>query len=151
MTPSLVIDRPELQAWGQRYGYAAITLMFWFVYLYLWQPLISLVLWASGLGLAYHEMVGLGGYLGLGQVLGAYGLIILAVAVVYLGWALFNYYRFRGLERREAQTIVSLQESAQFFGVEPEELSAWREQRSLLLYHDQNGDLTLAKTTRDLA
>ncbi|MGH9893214.1 MAG: poly-beta-1,6-N-acetyl-D-glucosamine biosynthesis protein PgaD [bacterium] len=142
MRPSLVIDRPELQARGQRYGYAAITLIFWFVYLYLWQPLIGLVLWAFGLGLAYHEMVGQGGYLGLVRLLGVYGLIILVLAVVYLGWALINYYRFRGVERRNAQTIVSLQESAEFFGVEPEELSAWRAQRSLVLRHDEHGNVT---------
>lgn len=149
MTPSVVINRPELQAWSQRYGYATITLVFWFVYLYLWQPLISLVLWALGLGLAHHEMVGQGGYLGLLRLLGVYGLIIFALTVVYLGWALINYYRFRGVERRNAQTIVSLQESAEFFGVEPEELSAWRAQRSLRLYHDEHGNVTTAKAVGD--
>jgi biofilm PGA synthesis protein PgaD len=149
MRASLVIHRPEVQTRGQRYSYAAITLIFWFVYLYLWQPLISLVLWALGLGLAHHEMVGEGGYLGLLRLLGVYGLIVLALAVVYLGWALINYYRFRGVERRNAQTIVSLQESAEFFGVEPEELSAWREHRSMVLYHDEHGNLTTVKTAPD--
>ena len=145
MTPTLVIERPDLQAWRQKYGYAALTFVFWGLYLYLWQPLLSLVLWFLGLGLAYQEMLHLGGFRGLLDVLVFYVGIICAVSAVFLGWGWINYLRFRGVDRRQAAPAVSPQELTEFFSVAPENLIQWRACKSLTLHHDPHGDVVAAE------
>ena len=115
MTPTLVIERPDLQAWRQKYGYAVLTFAFWGLYLYLWQPLLSLVLWSFGLGLAYEEMLHLGGFRGLLDLLVFYAGIICAMSAVFLGWGWINYLRFRGVDRRQAAPAVSPRELTEFF------------------------------------
>ncbi|CAN5747566.1 hypothetical protein BH20PSE1_BH20PSE1_25230 [soil metagenome] len=145
MTPTLVIERPDLQAWRQKYGYAVLTFAFWGLYLYLWQPLLSLVLWSFGFGLAYEQMLNLGGFRGLLDLLGFYVSIIIALSAVFLGWAWINYLRFRGADRRRAAPAVNPREIAQFFNVAPENLIQWRACKSLILHHDPHGDVVAAE------
>ena len=49
----LIIERPELQSIVQRYGYVSVTVVCWFLWLYLFVPLLSLGGWFLGGSLVY--------------------------------------------------------------------------------------------------
>ncbi len=136
---SLIIERTELQSARQKYGWGTITLLFWGIYVYLWLPLISLVLWSMGGTFLYEHMVVLGGYKGLVQLLGYYSLIIILMGIVFLSWAQINYWRFRDVERRRAQPPVSRVQQAEKYGIDAGALADWQYQTQLTIHLDENG------------
>lgn len=142
MATPLIIERPDLQSWRRRFGYAAVTLFFWLFYLYLWQPLLSLVLWTLGVGIAYLQMVELGGFEALLELLISYGLVIVAIALVYIGWAQINYRRFRRREQRINARELRCEETARHFGISVQDLRSWRDQRMLIVHHNPEGRVT---------
>ncbi len=142
MSRSLIIERPELQDWRSRYGYGLLTLLAWAAYAYLWLPLLSLAAWSLGLKLFYHHMVVLEGYQGLLQLLGLYATIIALLSGIYLGWALYNWFRFRGMERRRGMPPVTVDELARHFGLEPHQLQACQHSKRLQVHHDAQARIT---------
>lgn len=135
----LIIERPDLQTWRQRFGYGALTLLFWLLYAYLWLPLLSLLAWLAGLRFFYYEMFVLGGYEGIVRLLGLYASIIVVISAIYIGWALINYWRFKGVERRKAKPPVSAGEMAGYFGLDEADILAWQGARVAIVNHDAQG------------
>ena len=96
----LIIERPELQTPTQRYGYLSVTLICWFLWLYLFVPLLSLVAWVLGATLVYQVMLQNLDTAELVALLRVYGAGIASLTGVYLLWAVTSYLRFRNVERR---------------------------------------------------
>ena len=116
MTERKLIDNPENQSPKQRRLFGVLTGVAWAVYLYLWLPLITAVVWYLGFKSAYIEL-----YLRAHRidpfVVLAIPLIVLVVAVLLLGWAEYNLLRFRRRkDRRGAADNVSLDEMARSIG-----------------------------------
>ncbi|HEY5647071.1 MAG TPA: poly-beta-1,6-N-acetyl-D-glucosamine biosynthesis protein PgaD [Pseudomonadales bacterium] len=111
----LIIERPDLQTAVQRYGYVSLTLFCWFLWLYLFVPLVSLGAWAFGGALVYERLLSnLDNPLLLAR-LGHYLTFIAAFSAAYLGWAVYNYLRWRGVERRKATQPVSVSDLSHRF------------------------------------
>jgi biofilm PGA synthesis protein PgaD len=135
----LIIERPDLQTGGQRWLYLALTIAFWLFYLYLWLPLITLAGWAFGLWRGYDVFVFQEGYRSLAEILLWYALGISAFSGALVAWAIYNWLRFRGKERRKATRPIGLVEQARYFGVIPYELGAWRRASVVSVTHDPHG------------
>ena len=103
----LIIRRPELQNGLQLWGSSFVTLLFWGLSLYLFMPLLRLLAWAAGLMLVYELMVQNLSLSELWQMLRVYGIGIGILLVLYLGYALMGYLRYRHLERRKQTPQVS--------------------------------------------
>ena len=106
--PALIIEHPEWQTLRQRTLYASITLIFWMAWGYLWTPLLTFAAWAFGLTKTYEHMVTLEGYRGLLRLFGLYLLVIVCMGGSLLAWAFYNYFRFRGIERRRQRPARAL-------------------------------------------
>ncbi len=102
----LIIERPDLQSRAQRYGYLSVTLICWFLWLYLFVPLLSLVAWALGATLLYRVMLQGLDVAELVDLVTDYGTGILVLSAVYLLWAVTSYLRFRNVDRRSAPVPV---------------------------------------------
>lgn len=105
----LIIERPELQTRAQRFGSASVTLLCWFLWLYLFLPLLSFVAWVLGATLVYQLMLQNLELAELLQLLSFYGRGILMLSGAYLLWAVVSYLRFRGIERRRVPPPASLE------------------------------------------
>ncbi|MGH8595864.1 MAG: poly-beta-1,6-N-acetyl-D-glucosamine biosynthesis protein PgaD [Gammaproteobacteria bacterium] len=143
-----IIERPELQTLVQRYSSAWLTLIFWVLYLYLWTPLITLIAWVLQVGLARHEMVELQGYLLLIDRMSGYGIVILGIFVSLIGWAEYNYQRFRSVDRRNTPGPVTKQDLARYFEVPLPIVDAWQQAKTLNIYLDENGRVVPSSTVR---
>lgn len=134
----LIIQHPEWQSTGQRTLFASITLAFWALWFQLWLPLITFIAWSLGIGFVYEHMVDLAGYRGLTRLLGIYGIVILTMGGSLIGWALYNYLRFRGVERRSARAPVSAEMLASSYRLNPSDLKSWQSARRLVIHQDQH-------------
>lgn len=135
-----IIERGDLpQPPRQKLLYGALTLGFWLFWLYLWLPLIALLAWTLGLQQAYKYMIVLGGLHEVFRLLALYGLVIALLGGSLLAWALYNIYRFTGVERRVTNPPITALEIARDFGMDPLSVRAWQVARSLRATHDQEG------------
>ena len=145
MTKDLIIDRPHWQTRGQKVMFGSLTLVFWALWIYLWMPILGFIGWLLGVRLAYDQMVVKGGYVGLMHLMGIYALIILALGATLLLWAYYNYFRFRGQERRRPRPVVDLASLTQRYNMTAETLSRWTDAKRLIMHHNADGRLISAE------
>jgi len=142
MKRDLIIRRPELQTFGQRVLSTLLTLAFWFLWFYLWLPLITLLAWWYGWEITYFSFVEMEGYKDLIEVLPDYLLTIGTLGLALSSWALYNFLRFRNRERRKTVAIVSNAELAATFGVEEQLLEHVQQARMIRIHYDDKGNIT---------
>ena len=112
---SLLIQKPQAQPPLQRTVFGVITAMFWAIYVYLWMPLLTLLLWLLGLRTAVFEL-----YLRENRVepfvLLALPVLAVLCTLLLLVWAAYNRQRFSGHDRRHPQPQVRPSEIAVALG-----------------------------------
>lgn len=135
------IDAPHLVSHRRRITDAVATAVMWVLYSYLWAPFISLVAWLLGFEFAYDVMVRSGGAEGLSDVLSWYGVILICIIIVVSSWSAVNRYRFAEHERRQSGRSVGDSEIAEFFGLDPQDLTRMRESKIGKVCIDENGHI----------
>jgi poly-beta-1,6-N-acetyl-D-glucosamine biosynthesis protein PgaD len=60
---------------------------------------------------------------------------------VFIAWALYNLARFRGRNRRKFSPTVAVADLAAFYGHKESEIAAWQQSRTLVIHHDENGNV----------
>ena len=135
----LIIVPPSLQTLRQRYANAALTLFFWALWLYLWIPFISLIAWLFGIEIFYEEIILMEGYRLLLELFIWYGAVIFLISLLFLSWARYNQFRFRGKDRRKKAILPSLQDLADYFEVDVTLLAKCQKAERLLIRHNKNG------------
>ncbi len=134
----LIIDEKALLSSSEQLAAKGITLAFWFALFYLWQPLISMVAWFFNIKLFYDHMIILGGYRGFLDIVALYALVICLLGGALILWGKINQWRFRGKERRSPQPEATIDEMADYFAVNPEELAKWQEYQNATVIFDEN-------------
>lgn len=142
----LIIQNPNMQTLRQRYAYAALTLLFWLLWIYLWTPLITFVAWIFGAERFYDTMIGHGGIDMLKSMLGMFGLIVLGMGAVFGGWALYNRWLVRGRDKRRGSPPVTDTELCERFTLAPEQLELLRATRRTVVTHDAAGNISDLRT-----
>ncbi|MGY1424405.1 poly-beta-1,6-N-acetyl-D-glucosamine biosynthesis protein PgaD [Lysobacter sp. A289] len=143
---SLLIENPHSQPRAQRAAWSMVTAVFWLVYLYLWMPLATLVLWFLGVRLAVFEL-----YLSKHQVepflLLLLPLLALTAAAMLISWGEFNRWRFRGKDKREGMANISHREVAQAFGATAELATTLQGGKVVMLTMDETATPRMATVT----
>lgn len=136
-----IISRPDWQSRRQRAVLGGLTFVFWLAWFYLWLPAISFVAWLFGIHLFYVEIFQLEGYKAVLSLLGMYGLVVLAMGGSLVAWALYNWIRFRGIERRRARVSVTVDQLATDMKLSLQDLDAWQRCACMTAHHDERGRL----------
>lgn len=137
----LIIATPSLQSLRQKYVSTVVTFAFWVIWIFLWTPLVTLVGWLLGIEQVYFQMIELDGYR---EVLADFVLFLEWVAAIggaLAVWALYNFLRFRNVERRMALPPVKTTQQAAFFHVDVAILSKHQETRCLSVSFDGDGNI----------
>ncbi|HNQ56947.1 MAG: poly-beta-1,6-N-acetyl-D-glucosamine biosynthesis protein PgaD [Rhodocyclaceae bacterium] len=137
-----VIHRPDWQTQRQRAVLGGLTLVFWIAWFYLWLPAISFIAWIFGLQVFYVQIFEFEGYRAVLALLGAYGLVVLVMGGSLVGWAIYNWLRFRGVERRKTREYVTIEKLSADMGLAADNLQNWQACRRLIAHHDHHGRLT---------
>lgn len=145
MKKPLIIHSPSLQSLQQRYASAVFTFIFWLLWFVLWTPLITLVGWLMGFDVFYLEIFELEGYEAL---LADLNIFLLWVALFGGGlgvWALYNYLRFRGVDRRTAVSPVTCRQLADYFELDESVVRQHRDSQWLAVSFDPDGRIVDVK------
>jgi len=137
----LIISRPDLQTFRQRWYSSVITLLFWLIWIYLLSPLISLIAWVFGIKIFYDTMISLGGYKTFFRVFGVYLLAVFIIALIYFGWAIYNRERFKNRERRHKFLSISCVELSSFFKISEEQVQNCKKSKRIEFDFDEMGDI----------
>ena len=137
----LIIDRPDLQTRQQRLLFGTVTLVGWAIWAYLWLPLVTLLGWFFGVQRFNEVMLVRHGGAKLIAVLGWYGTGAVLLMATLLIWALYNWYRFRGRERRNSPGggPVGPDEIAKLMRTEERQVRQWQSSRWLRVRYSGSG------------
>lgn len=135
----LIIERPDLQTPPQRVMSGMLTAAFWVVWIYLWLPLIGVLGWAFGVSRFYEEMITFDGYEALLELLDVYLKVVALLAGSLIAWAVYNWIRFRGEDRRKARAEVTTAEIAEYAGLDAAQLERWQSAQILRVEHHDDG------------
>lgn len=135
----LIIESPSILRLKDRFAEVGITLFFWMLMLYLWQPVFSLLGWLFQGYAFYHHMMDLGGYQAFGDIALTYVWLIILIDGTFLIWARINQLRFRGVERRKQVADTSLLEHALYCNVDARDVERWREYRQMVVTFGDDG------------
>jgi biofilm PGA synthesis protein PgaD len=140
-----IIDKPQWQTARQRAVFGSVTVLFWAIWIYLWLPVLAIIGWLLGIDITYREMVMKLGYVELVDDLGLYSLVIFCLGGSLLIWAYYNYFRFRGVERRKERPRVTPEETSARYQIAPEELRRWTHATRLVIHHGADGRVIRAE------
>lgn len=143
---SLIIDLPHLQSFGQRLGSWAVALLCWLLWLYFLTPLVTLGGWLLGVKELAREIRWFGGTKSLQELLWLYGETVLALAIFWLLWALYQHLRFRSaVDRRANPVAVSDGELCAAYDVDPAQLRKARDSHWVTVHFDDHGHIVRLK------
>ena len=137
----LIIDTPSMQSLWQRFSSILLTFFFWIVWFFIWTPLVTAIAWYIGLDLIYFEMFEMDGYKAM-----IHDFTIFLGVVTLLGgslavWAAYNFFRFRGVDRRAALIPVSSQEIAEYFEIKETELKKNQQAKVISVSFNDTGKI----------
>lgn len=139
---NLIIETPELQTIKHRVSSSLVTMLFWIFWLYLWQPVISIIAWALGFKFFYDNMISLGGIGGLVELVGIYTLVVSLIALLFFGWAYYNNRRFKDKTRRGKIWKLSFLNLGERYDLTEDQVLNCKSSRRLVVHFDQSGKIT---------
>lgn len=113
----------------------------WFVYAYLWLPIISLGAWLAGLDFAYDKVLEAGGLEGLARIARWYGVGALIIILLVIGWSVSQRLRFKGKERRAARDTVPAETLRDEADLTSEDFETLRNHGRVIVSFDDTGTI----------
>lgn len=133
----LIIFRPERQSNQQHALFGGLTVIIWVLWIYLWLPLITGILWVVGLRWAYFQVFR--GARGVSLWVIVWILLAVIVAVAY--WSTYNNIRYAGRTQRRRAKAVSKTAIGERFGVGGPTVSMLMRERRLNLHFNDREEL----------
>jgi biofilm PGA synthesis protein PgaD len=115
MSQIKIIDNPKLKSFMRNIGEWSFTTLMWGLWIYLFLPLLNVVLWLLGFHLFYVKVIERGGYIQLLTLLGKMGWAVLLVFGTLRLWGYYNYIRFGKKNRRKSVSPTTADQLSGFF------------------------------------
>ncbi len=110
-----IIDNPGLKGFLRTLTEWTFTTFMWALWIYLFLPLLNMVLWLLGIHYFYLELIEKAGYLHLLFLLRDTGISLVVILVLLRAWGYYNYVRFGRRNRRKTVSKTTVDELAGFF------------------------------------
>jgi biofilm PGA synthesis protein PgaD len=141
----LIISLPERQSGPQHAIFGALTLTIWVLWVYLWLPLITAILWMVGIRWAYIQIFQGTRGVSLWVILW----IMLSAIIVVASWSNYNNIRYaKKTRRRRAQPLYKAA-IGERFGITNPTLSLLLRERHLNLYFSASEQLIHVDALKD--
>ena len=119
--PSLE-DNASLRSFMRNATELSFTTLMWALWIYLFMPLLSLVLWVVGLPYIYKTLFSEEVLFQLVVLLERMAWVVLIIFLLLRGWGVYNYYVFGRRNRRRQSDEVTLAELGLHFGITAEDV-----------------------------
>lgn len=142
-------DNPKLKSFLRNVGEWSFTTLMWALWLYLFLPLLNVILWFLGVRFFYVEVFEKAGYLQLLNLLNKIGWGILAVFAILRFWGYYNYLRFGRKDRRKSTSSTTVGQLSESFNLPPEKILELQSQKEVVWspQHNLNQGAADQKTT----
>lgn len=142
-------DNPKLKSFLRNVGEWSFTTLMWALWLYLFLPLLNVILWFLGVRFFYVEVFEKAGYVQLLNLLNKIGWGILAVFAILRFWGYYNYIRFGRKERRKSTSSTTVGQLSESFNLPPEKILELQSQKEVVWppQHNLNQGAADQKTT----
>ncbi|MEO6353427.1 MAG: poly-beta-1,6-N-acetyl-D-glucosamine biosynthesis protein PgaD [Burkholderiaceae bacterium] len=144
---TLIFEKPSLAPMSNRVGWAFVTALFWFVWVYLWMPLITLCMWALGFD-AFSDYFQGRSSNKMEEMKHLFVIYLSVVAVLgggLLAWARTEFIRFRDVQRRTRPLPTEVPELAIFAQVATATMIDLTAARRMVAHHDAHGKFLSAE------
>ena len=131
MTDTTITERDVLNKMKRRD--TALTVFLWLLYAYLWMPGISLLAWYVGYDFAYEMVEDAGGAEQLLGLLASFGIILMIVMCIVIGWSLSQYWRFHDKNRRTAAPSPEPEAEMALWNISAEQFNQIRNGKNVIL------------------
>jgi biofilm PGA synthesis protein PgaD len=123
----IIIEKPQSLPKAVTWRDRVLTFLFWGIFIYLFRPLVALVLWfAFGYHIFNPEVFSIAFYEDVLEIIVKNFFVIAFLVVLFFSWALYNIVTFGHLRRRKGVRQVADEEIANYFGLEMETLNRIR-------------------------
>ena len=146
---NFIIDTPKLQTLRLKYTSALITLIFWIIWFYLWVPLITLAGWWFQLKFFQQEMLVVDGLDAFLDVLPVFIAITLALNSTLAIWALYNFIRFKGMDRRKGLPPVQNNDLLQLWAISEASLTDVQNNKVSTIIISEDGSIAVNKENKE--
>ncbi|MFO7557632.1 MAG: poly-beta-1,6-N-acetyl-D-glucosamine biosynthesis protein PgaD [Desulfobacterales bacterium] len=127
-----IIDNPSLRSVLRNIGELTFTSAMWALWVYLFFPIINIILWVLGFGSFYEKVIEHSDYLRLLELVRNCGGAVAGIFLVLWLWGLYNYHRFGKRNRRVDNRPVAPEEMADFFDVPLDQVIEMRREKQIL-------------------
>jgi biofilm PGA synthesis protein PgaD len=137
--PEIIIeDKPELRGAARSTIEWVFTSLMWALWIYLFIPMITLVLWTAGVHYIYHSVIEPAALAYLADMLMRLGGAVVIIFIALRGWGYYNYYVFGRLNRRKECKHPCPLEIARHFGLSEQRLLALQNEKEIFwdISHD---------------
>lgn len=154
MKKPLIIERPDLQAWQQKAVFGALTAVFWVVWVFLWLPLVTLLGWWFFGARFQRYLVEPNLHGSLLHGFAFYAAVVCAMGGALIAWALYNDFRFRGVDRRKEAPVPTSADVGEWSRHPASVIARWRDLSVMTVHLDAAGGVERvvpALTPRNIA
>jgi poly-beta-1,6-N-acetyl-D-glucosamine biosynthesis protein PgaD len=127
-----IIDNPGFRSILRNIGELTFTSAMWVLWVYLFFPIINILLWLLGVGTFYEKVIAHSDYLRLLDLVRNCGGAVVGIFLVLWFWGFYNYRRFGKRNRRTGGKPVAPEKMAEFFDVPPEQVAAMQQEKQIV-------------------
>jgi len=127
-----IIDNPSLRSVLRNIGEMTFTSAMWALWVYLFFPIINIILWVLGIGNFYEKVIEYSDYLRLLELVRNCGGTVVVIFIVLWIWGLYNLHRFGKKNRRLENKSIAPEKMAEFFDVSVDQVNALQQQQQIV-------------------
>ena len=148
MSKIRIENSPELRSFSRMAFEWGFTSFMWALWLYLFMPLVSVILWVVGIRYVYLAFFQSAAFQQLIDMMERMGWAVAVIFIVLRGWGYYNFYVFGRRNRRKMHTLPSNVELGQHVGLTAEEV--WKlQQQTEIVWEPLYEEMIKAQTLRN--
>lgn len=125
-------DNPKLKSFLRNVGEWSFTTLMWALWLYLFLPLLNVILWLLGVRFFYVEVFEKAGYVQLLTLLNKMGWGVLVLFAILRFWGYYNYIKFGRKDRRKSRSSTTVEQLSKSFNLPPEKILELQSQKEVV-------------------
>ncbi|MCK5898869.1 MAG: poly-beta-1,6-N-acetyl-D-glucosamine biosynthesis protein PgaD [Methylococcales bacterium] len=138
---NLIIERPESQSFRQKYTSLFLTCVFWFLWCYIWTPLLVVAFGFMKIDIAIIDSFSFVTFERFLLNLQQYALYIFILCTMFVLWVAMNIFRFRGGNRYKSHPPTEIKELSRYAKLTEDLLLNSKQTQILTARFDQNSQL----------
>ena len=144
MSKIRIEDNSQLRSLARRIVEWGFTTFMWALWLYLFLPLVTVVLWVAGAHYVYLAFFERSALDQLVEMITKIGWAVVVIFLVMRGWGYYNYYVFGRKNRRKMHNVAGTADLGKHIGLTGQEVWGLQNQKEIVwepLYDEMKAEL----------